>query len=412
MSNNKISLYKFKPFHFTVLKKNHDPLLRPLARSGHRVVCNDAYLFSYGGFNPATSVRDATGTRLSSAMRELWKYCFDLGEWKRISCKNVPQELASSSVTLSGNIIIIYGGTGVPFGAFCSNRMYLGNLANEFKEIGMEFEELQVSGEVPMPLYGQGVVMDSKYIYSIGGTSGYEYEMDVHRLDLSTKKWELLHKSRGLVHEPEPRYRHEVVFYKGRIYIFGGGRGGSLNIYYGFSKIHVFDVTTKEWEFLPAKHDHRVPRPGYPDNRSCHSCVQCPDKKNLVYICGGFDGFRSFRDVWRFNLDTLQWEKLTRCTMPKPVYFHSTAVTPSGRMCCYGGIVSDQADGSGGRSNDITSAWITIPKLRVICWEAMIFYFKEQMFETSDHDLKQIGLPQEFYERIIDGRRNHSLATT
>lgn len=59
-------------------------------------------------------------------MRELWKYCFDLGEWKIIACKDVPQELASSSVTLSGNIIIIYGGTGVPFGAFCSNRMYLG----------------------------------------------------------------------------------------------------------------------------------------------------------------------------------------------------------------------------------------------------------------------------------------------
>jgi len=61
-------------------------------------------------------------------MRELWKYCFDLGEWKIIKCQNVPQELASSSVTLSGNIIIIYGGTGVPFGAFCSNRMYLGKI--------------------------------------------------------------------------------------------------------------------------------------------------------------------------------------------------------------------------------------------------------------------------------------------
>lgn len=198
-------------------------------------------------------------------MRELWKYCFDLGEWKRITCKDVPQELASSSVTLSGNIIIIYGGTGVPFGAFCSNQMYLGmiivinimvivssiliclntgNLANEYKPNGMKFEKLEVSGQVPMPLYGQGVVMDGKYIYSIGGTSGHKYEMDVHCLDLSTRKWELLHKSRDEVHEPEPRYRHEVVFYKGRIYIFGGGRGGSLNVYYGFS------VSTKYFIYI------------------------------------------------------------------------------------------------------------------------------------------------------------------
>lgn len=57
MSNGTLPLYKFKPFQFTVLKKNHDPLQRPLARSGHRVVCNNAYLFSYGGFNPQTSVR-------------------------------------------------------------------------------------------------------------------------------------------------------------------------------------------------------------------------------------------------------------------------------------------------------------------------------------------------------------------
>lgn len=168
----------------------------------------------------------------------------------------------------------------------------------------------------------------------------------------------------------------------------------------------MFDVTTRQWEFLPAKQDHRVPRPGYPSNRSCHSCVQCPENPNFVYICGGFNGFRSFRDVWRFDLDNLQWQKLTGCTMPQPVYFHSTAVTPNGRMCCYGGIVSSEdSDGSGGRSNDITSTWITIPKLKVISWEAMVHYFKNEMLASSDEYLKEIGLPQEYYERIIEARR-------
>lgn len=57
MSNNNTLTYKFKPFEFTVLKNNHNPSQLPLARSGHRVVCNNAYLFSYGGFNPQTNVR-------------------------------------------------------------------------------------------------------------------------------------------------------------------------------------------------------------------------------------------------------------------------------------------------------------------------------------------------------------------
>jgi len=168
----------------------------------------------------------------------------------------------------------------------------------------------------------------------------------------------------------------------------------------------MFDVTTKQWEFLPAKPDHRVPKPGYPNNRSCHSCVQCPEKSNLVYVCGGFDGLRSFKDVWRFDFDNLQWEKLTKCIMPRSVYFHSTAVTPTGRMCCYGGIVSDDdIEARGGRSNDITSAWIIIPKLKVICWEAMVHYFKKQMFKSSDEYLKKLGLPPEYYQRIIEARR-------
>lgn len=170
----------------------------------------------------------------------------------------------------------------------------------------------------------------------------------------------------------------------------------------------MFDVTTKRWEFLSAIADSRVPKPGFPNNRSCHSCVQCPENSNFVYICGGFDGFQSFRDVWRFDLDTLHWIKLTTCIMPQPVYFHSTAVTPSGRMCCYGGIVSNETqDGSGGRSNDITSAWITIPKLRVICWEAMVHYFKDEMFASSEEDLIKIGLPYDYCKRIIEARRTN-----
>jgi len=63
-------------------------------------------------------------------MHQIWKYSLDLGEWKIVNCKNVPQELVTNYniVTLPGNIIIIYGGIGVPSGGICSNRMYLGNI--------------------------------------------------------------------------------------------------------------------------------------------------------------------------------------------------------------------------------------------------------------------------------------------
>jgi len=114
--------------------------------------------------------------------------------------------------------------------------MILGNLANEYKENGMSFVDLEESGDVPLPVCGLGVVMDGKYIYSIGNTSGYKHEMDVHRFDLSTRKWELLYKTVREYHEPKPIYQHKVVFSKGRIYIFGSKiRDADNFIHYGFS---------------------------------------------------------------------------------------------------------------------------------------------------------------------------------
>jgi len=75
-------------------------------------------------------------------------------------------------------------------------------------------------------------------------------------------------------------------------------------------------------------------------------------------------------------------------------------------MYCYGGIVSENDIDFSGRSlNTLSSGWIKIPKLKDICWEAMSYYFKEQMFKSTDECLKKIGIPQEYYERIIEARR-------
>ena len=56
--------------------------------------------------------------------------------------------------------------------------------------------------------------------------------------------------------------------------------------------------------------------------RRCHSCVQLD---NYAYICGGYNGEVILGDLWRINLEDLQWVKLAM--MPEPVYFHSAAVT-------------------------------------------------------------------------------------
>lgn len=164
-------------------------------------------------------------------------------------------------------------------------------------------------------------------------------------------------------------------------------------------------MTTKKWTCLSTVPDYNslITRNYYPRNRSSHTCVQYPENSSMVYMCGGNGGDDGlFKDVWQFDIDTLQWKNLFE--MPQGICHHSTAVTPSGKMCCYGGQIDDDTAINGGRTNDIVGVWLKIPKLKIIAWEAMIHYFRDQLLASNDDYLKQIGVPEQFYKRIIDAR--------
>jgi hypothetical protein len=100
---------------------------------------------------------------------------------------NAPTSVASHSVVLDGNYLLVYGGTNVPFGNLMSSKMNICDLRT------LEWKEIEVTEE-PKPGYGQSVIMDSvnKSFYVVGGTSGRDYSLDVHKLDLKTFVWESL----------------------------------------------------------------------------------------------------------------------------------------------------------------------------------------------------------------------------
>lgn len=81
-----------------------------------------------------------------------------------------------------------------------------------------------------------------------------------------------------------------------------------------------------------------------PEPRRCHGSVQYTNEKTgvtSVVISGGYNGDHVFSDVWRLDLNLLQWTCLRKCILPCPVYFHSAALTPEGRMYTFGGIVKE-----------------------------------------------------------------------
>lgn len=147
-------MYTFKPFVFT--KPEVKGIEQPKARSGHRIACDHRNLYSYGGFNPCVSdtdpdMRDDQMWSASKPLfKELWRFNFVSKRWSRLpGQENMPNELASNAVILCGNTLMVYGGTGVPFGESCSNQLYVCNVDDG------AINAVPAIGELPEPQYGQ-----------------------------------------------------------------------------------------------------------------------------------------------------------------------------------------------------------------------------------------------------------------
>ena len=169
----------------------------PMPRSGHRIVTFNGQIFSFGGYNP-----NSGNSSEANLFQELWKFNLITNQWTKIEITgDVPSNLASHSARFcminNTATMIVYGGTGVPFGLNSSNSVFLCNLTDG------NWTKLQITNNehedenVPTPLYGQAIcLVQNRYLYTIGGTTGHEYHMDIHKLDLNTKTWTLLHQGR------------------------------------------------------------------------------------------------------------------------------------------------------------------------------------------------------------------------
>lgn len=98
----------------------------------------------------------------------------------------MPEELASHATILIDDKLIVFGGTGVPFGASSSNRVHVCDLKK------LEWSQIQTTGNEPTEQYGQAMALYEGCLYVVGGTTGFEYSMDVHELNLTTKVWKEL----------------------------------------------------------------------------------------------------------------------------------------------------------------------------------------------------------------------------
>lgn len=212
-------IYRLKIHQFTKLHdidRDEEDNVGPMPRSGHRIECTNTCLYSIGGFLPNEA-------RRRQLLHEAWRYDFLSKTWTKLNAKNLPRELASCATVLSGNVLFLSGGTGFPFGGSLNESLHFCNLPTHGTSI--TFEEIIPSTQVsPFACYGHSMAINGNRLYTVGGTSGIAYSMDVYEFNLQTREWKKLYDTnendgRG----PPPRYRHEIICYKNKLYVFGGG---------------------------------------------------------------------------------------------------------------------------------------------------------------------------------------------
>ncbi|KAH9420509.1 Kelch domain-containing protein 10 [Dermatophagoides pteronyssinus] len=382
------SPYIHRTFKFELLNKNGVVKgLCPLARSGHRIVSDEHYVYLFGGFNPdiVASARvpdDEQWKRSKPLFKELWRYSKLTQTWQYLRCGGTaPVELASPCALLLGpNRLMIYGGSGMPFGSASSNKMYICDLERlhwsqvvyenqstsieDGVDVSFDNQQNQIDTEIPEPAYGQAICFDQEndLIYVCGGTTGFDYSLNLHEFNLQTRKWRLLSHTPQSI---EPRYRHEMALYQRKLFIIGGGTSGQS---FAMDKIPVFDLNVEKWSVVDTKPWQQSGQEQiYPAPRYSHDCGQIG---RLIYVVGGADQHQAFADCWSLDLETLQWTKHVGCSLPQPCYFHSATVSPNdGEMFVFGGVNCVQRKR---RSDAMYRCWLSVPSLQRMAQEAII----------------------------------------
>lgn len=386
---SEVDKYVFKPFRFSLVTNNGDKR-KPKPRSGHRLVTDGkGNVYCYGGYNPTVIVssdsEDEVWNESQPLFREVWKFNFASGRWNKLHIRSIPNELVSCSLVYFNNSLTVFGGTGYPFGAYSSNSVALCNVS----DIPLCFDLLDVEGELPSPQYGQGCILDDPFFYTVGGTNGYDYSSDVHRLNLTNGRWELLYKCTGKSNEPFGRYRHELAYDGQRIFLLGGG---TVDLNASLEYLPVFYLNSKKWGCMKSNADSEY---GYPSPRKYHSCVKLPGELKFLVI-GGFDDNEVFNDCWLLDLKDIAWKYLPSMKMPLATYFHGSTVTPTGKLYSFGGVHHRYKNPV--RTSFMFSAWLGIPSLKEMCWDACKHYkFTERI---SKSELRLLGVPVQYINEI------------
>jgi hypothetical protein len=146
---------------------------------GHRICCDDKSLYVFGGYNFEED------TENHNLYREIVSFNFVTKQWNLVNEDRedsaFPDELASSAMLMFGSNLVIFGGTSYPFGMQCSDKVTLVNVESNDSPKIHQLQTINDAQNQPPGQYGMSIQCKDGFLYTVGGTQGFDYTADIFR---------------------------------------------------------------------------------------------------------------------------------------------------------------------------------------------------------------------------------------
>ncbi|CAF2578675.1 unnamed protein product [Rotaria sp. Silwood2] len=372
-----------------------DPINKPHPRSGHRAIATASDFWIWGGYYPPGNLQQ------QCMFNELWRFNYALRQWTlETTTGDRPNlTLASHSMYLYRNVVLVYGGTGFPFGQNVSNELFILDLKRR------HWTRCEFLNQQPEGVYGASMIVKNDHLYILCGTNRWNYNTNVYDVHLPTLVCTQIGYTFDEIEDftENGRYRQEVYLYDNKIFLFGGG--GSSGISFTLENLPAFDLITHTWSYVRTNPD---PIHNCPQARKFHSIF--PFRNNQIIMFGGayFDqttGYHVTTDghLWIFDFKKLEWSMLQSLSMLKSTYFHAADMNERGEIWSHGGVIQDSIGNTNNEARVTTlyKMHSRVLNLSEIAWNYFLNCLSDRTSLVKQPQLmSQHHIPARFIERI------------
>ncbi|KII61167.1 Kelch domain-containing protein 10 [Thelohanellus kitauei] len=293
----------------------------PLPRRNHCMASVGKYFIIYGG----------SFIQYFTKYKELWIYNTVTSIWKRYLAP-IEEQYAYMFCSMCAfeNRVFIFGGSYDTYGIKKTNSLISFDICDAtWQTVSPHIKDYD--DNTPPPMIESCIFYHNGSLYILGGIHSDGFVDSMYKFCLETSTWTLVQQNGQ---KPCTSSQIYGTVFNNQFFTFGYSEELGRN---RFKNITIFDLNSNTWTTRGTNSKSQL----YPDGLRTQESIAFYSR--FAYVSGGeyADGYYS--DVWRIDLETLEWLKLDTTLKPDMSYLNTFVVDDS-YLYCFGGT-SQNSDG-------------------------------------------------------------------